>query len=137
MSHGLTSEEGTTSKLRLVLVSTIGIVLIIMSISFDYIAQSNVSYPGYSLYNWNPSLIERIPSYKIPINSAWRAGVSKNASAGETLCAYLQSKPYEPELIFYNRMPKAGSGTMESLYGILSKKKKFGLWKAPKQFGGV
>ena len=131
MSHGSSSEEGTTSKLRLVLVSTIGIVLIIMSISFDYIAQSNVSYPGYSLYNWNPSLIERIP-----INSTWRAGVSKNASAGETLCAYLQSNPYEPELIFYNRMPKAGSSTMESLYGILSKKNKFGLWKAPKQFWG-
>ncbi len=143
MTLGSYSEEGTTSKFRLITVSVIGIVLIIMSISIDFVAQSNLSYSGYSLYNhyWsesnadgtnNPSVIKRI----YQVNSTWRAGVSKNASAGETLCAYLRANPSEPELIFYNRMPKAGSSTMEALYNKLSKKYKFGRWQAHKEFWG-
>ena len=68
------------------------------------------------------------------INSTWRSELSSNSSAGETLCSYLRANPNEPDTIFYNRMPKAGSSTMEKLYDQLSKKNNFGRWKAPRMF---
>ena len=50
-------------------------------------------------------------------------------------CNYTSSTP-EPNVIAYNRMPKAGSSTMEYLFNELSSSNKFGRWAAESKFWG-
>ena len=116
----------------------IGLILVIVYIIFDVLAQSSMHNSGYSRFPQLPIAISFIQVKKLShaINSTWRSELSSNSSAGEILCSYLQVNPNEPDTIFYNRMPKAGSSTMESLYDQLSKKNNFGRWKAPRMFWG-
>lgn len=129
-------ESNFTLRLFIVLISSI--VLAILSISLDFVAQSNPSNSsGYSVYNFlNKVNLNHNHTHKSNVNTTWRTESLRNASAGETLCAYLQANPTEPELIFYNRMPKAGSSTMSALYETLAKRNTFGLWHAPRKFWG-
>ena len=117
---------------------SIGLLLVTVCILFDVIAQLSMHNSGYSHFPQVPIAFSLMQVKKVSptINSTWRSELSSNSSAGETLCSYLRANPNEPDTIFYNRMPKAGSSTMEKLYDQLSKKNNFGRWKAPRMFWG-
>jgi len=122
-------------KSRLFVIAILSAVMIIMSISFYLLVQSDTQISSFSLYfqsnliktsKNNPIIDNTNEPYNRPrINTTWRSEILRNSSAGETLCAYLRTNPNEPEIIFYNRMPKAGSSTMQLLYTSLSKTNNF------------
>lgn len=108
---------------RLFIAVFLSVALIVM---YMYIVQPNVNISSKSYNNQST-------------NSILRNGIPRNrrkASAGETLCSYLRANPNEPDIIVYNRMPKAGSSTMQILYSSLSKTNNFTRWETPPSFWG-
>jgi hypothetical protein len=77
--------------------------MIIMSISFYLLVQSDTQISSFSLYfqsnliktsKNNPIIDNTNEPYNRPrINTTWRSEILRNSSAGETLCAYLRTNP--------------------------------------------